>query len=413
MQSSDRQFSALYRRAIDRIQRVSKRRLLGSTAALLVILLLITSVHVRVALKSAGFFIEIFPDMPAYPLRWFTGEPNRQLIAFSHGDDIVDAYLYSPPAGGCHAGLVMYIGVGDEYDDPHLDRASRALARNGIAVVIPVSEALTDYRLTEDEHEYAVSAFQYLQGRDSIHPERVGFFGISVGGAIVANAAQERSINQEVALVHSMGGYYDAFDLLASVALEQHFVDGEWVEWEPSDVTIRVIRNSILPALPEEDYEELWHLMTDREDEIPDDLTDEGLALARVMVNREPERVPALLADLPSEVTALMEQISPAYGIERLEAPTLLLHDVHDEVLPYSESIRFYESVEAAERKHLTLLQVFHHVRPDEDGGYVELVRDGLRLYGHVFRIHRPLDGRGWFVGVADLVPGISSASTC
>jgi acetyl esterase/lipase len=307
----------------------------------------------------------------------------------------------------------MYIGVGDEYDDPHLDRASKALARNGIAVLIPVSEELIDHRLTSTEHEIAVSAFRFLQDMDSVDPQRVGFFGVSVGGAIVANAAQDSRINQEVALIHSMGGYFDAFELLASMALEKYRVDGEWIDWEPSSATIRVVRNSILPALPAEDYEPLWHLITDQEDEIPEGLTEDGQALARLMVNRDPDRVPTLIAELPDELKALMEQISPAYGIERLVTRTLLLHDVHDQVLPYSESVRFYDDLETAKSKHLTLLEVFHHVRPDEEAGYLELIRDAFRLYGHAYRIHRPLDDRGWFVGVSDLWPGGSQRSAC
>jgi hypothetical protein len=230
-----------------------------------------------------------------------------------------------------------------------------------------------------------------------------------VGGSIVAKGVQDPRINDDVRLVHSLGGYHDAFELLASMTLGKFRAEDEWVDWEPSNVTIRVVRNSILPALPREDHEALWHLFTQDEGEIPDGLTAEGEALARVLVNRDPERVPELMADLPDELTELMQAISPSHGIENLVANTLLLHDKYDYVLPYGESVRFYHDLRSAERTHLTLLEVFHHVRPDEEGGYLELVRDATRLYRHVYLMHRPLDDRGWFTWP----PGLAGNAPC
>jgi acetyl esterase/lipase len=376
-------------------------------------IVLTSAVPVRVALKSAGFFTEIFPDMPVYPLRWVTPEPELTLISFSHEDGWESAYVYQPAQSGCHGGLVLYIGMGPEHRDPHLDRAARAFARNGIAVLVPVSRPMVDYLVVADEHDYAVSAFQYLQNQRDIHPDRVGMFGVSVGGSVVAKAAQDPAIRDDVAMLHSLGGYYDAFDLLAGMVLGGYELDGEWHEWEPSSTTVRVIRDSILQAIPRDDYVALWHLITDKGTEIPEGLTPEGEALARVIANRDRDRMPELIVDLPQELVALLEAISPAYGVEHQQAPTLLLHDVNDHVIPYSESVRFYDELENARSKRLTLLNVFHHVRPDEEGDRRSLVGDGIRLYRHVYEMNRHLDGRGWVAHPFDLLPFINERDTC
>ena len=184
----------------------------------LVFIFLMSSTHVRIGLHSAAFLSEVFPDSPAYPARWFSDEPTRTLVQFPYDDRHEGAYLYHPSEGGCYGGIVMYIGLGPEHADPHLDRISRAFARNGIAVLIPVSEPMVEYRLDADEHLIAASAFQYLQSLPTIHPERVGMFGISVGGSIVANAAQEPEISGDVAMVNSLGVYYDAGTVLGQMA---------------------------------------------------------------------------------------------------------------------------------------------------------------------------------------------------
>ncbi len=394
---------------------LTRRRAVVVTSVLLFVFL-VTSTHVRIGLQSAAFLSEVFPDSPVYPARWFADEPTRTLVSFPYEDRYEAAYLYHPASTGCYGGIVMYIGLGPEHGDPHLDRISRAFARNGIAVLIPVSVPMIEYRLDADEHLIATSAYQYLQSLQTIDSDRIGMFGISVGGSIIANAAQEPDIADEVAMIHSLGGYYDAGTVLGQMAVGAFEIDGEWHNWEPSTTTFRATRNSIVPLMPSEDRVTLWHMFGNDPVEIPDDIeTDEGKALARVLVNRDPESIPALLDALPDEVTSFLDRISPSNRIEELHADTLLLHDQFDHVLPYSESIAFADAATDAGHNtvHLTILEQFHHVRPDEDGDTLSLFGDGFRLYRHIFRMHQSMDDRGFFSSPLDLIPFTGSSRTC
>jgi acetyl esterase/lipase len=385
-------------------------------AGVLLVLVLMSSAHVRTGIRSAAFLSEIFPDSPMYPARWFADEPTRTMVQFSYDDRFEGAYLYHPANPGCYGGIVMYIGLGPEHGDPHLDRISRAFARNGISVLIPVSEPMVEYRLDANEHRIAASAFTFLQELPEIDPDRVGMFGISVGGAIVANAAQEPEIREEVAMVHSLGGYYDAATILGQMSAGAFYVDGVWQEWEPSTTTFRATRNSIVPLMPSEDRVTLWQMFGGEFTEIPEEIvTEEGEALARVLVNRDPEAIPNLLAELPDEVTDFLATISPSSGVEDLRTDTLLLHDRFDHVLPYSESVKFAEDLEEAGSVNvqLTVLEQFHHVRPDEEGDRLSLLGDGLRLYRHIFRMHQSMDDRGWFASPLDLLPFRSGPTPC
>lgn len=391
-----------------------RRRTVLIVLAGVITIILLSSTHVRIALSSAVFLNEVFPNAPVYPGRWVTSRPSRTLVQFRHQDDYHSAVYYQPGALVCGGGIVMYIGLGPQYGDPHLDRLARAFARNGYSVLIPVSEPMTEYRLSAEEHDIAVSAFRQLQRQPMVDPDRVGMFGISVGGAVVARAAQQPEIRDDVAMIHALGGFFDASQVLAQMSLRAYEVDGTWIDWEPSEATFRATRNSLVPLIPSEDRTAVWELFGSDTTEIPAGLTDEGEALARVLTNRDPEQVGELLDQLPPDVVRFLEAISPASNRDELQARTLLLHDRKDHVLPYSESVRFAENEsEAGADVRLTLIDHFHHVRPDEDADIWSLSRDGFRLYRHIFAMHNAMDDRGIFTSPLDLLPFVDRSQSC
>jgi hypothetical protein len=298
----------------------------------------------------------------------------------------MDAHVYRPSGGGQHGALIFYIGVGPEHDNEHLIRFSTALARAGILVLIPVSENLVEFRVEPGEEEGAIAAFQYLQARDDVAPDRIGFLGLSVGGSIGALAAQDSRIRDDVRVVDSFGGYYSAHDLLAALVLRQVHVDGEWRSWEPSSVSYNVFIDTLLDRLSEGDRLLLEPLARGEETEVPGGLTTDGQAAGELLVNRDPDRMPALIEDLPEEWHAYLDAISPATNIHNLRADTLIMHDINDNIIPYTESIRFYDEAEQARQRDLTILSIFRHVEPQADS-FGTLVSDGWRLYSHLFSL--------------------------
>jgi hypothetical protein len=396
-----------------RLHYLWNRRVVYASGVLALILLLTSSTHVRIAMQSAAFLNEVFPAAPVYMGRWLSDEPYRVMVQFPHEDTYQGAYLYHPGRPGCYGGIVLYIGLGPEHGDPHLDRISRAFARNGYVVLIPVSDAMINYRLDADEHEIAASAFEFLQFMPEVDQQRVGMFGISVGGAIVANAAQEFRIQDEVSMVLSLGGYYDARMVLGQMGVGAFEVEGAWKEWEPSSTTFRATRNSIVPYMPSDDRAALWQMFTPDATEIPDGLSSDGRSLAAVLTNDDPQLIDPLIDELPHDVLEFLDRISPASDLMQLEADTYLLHDRYDHVLPYSESVRFSQDAQLAglDQVHLTIIEQFHHVRPDEDGSRVSLMADGARLFKLIYRMHRSLDDRGLFTSPLDLV-GLDQGET-
>lgn len=360
---------------------------LGLLLVLLLILLMLTTHPGKVALKSAGLLVEIFPTAPVYPLRLVTDEPSLTEVRYStpRGETVAD--LYQPAGEGPHGGMVFYIGVGPERRNSNVVRLARALARTGIAVLVPVSPELSRFRLVPEEKEWVIAAFEYLSSQPQVDEERVGIMGVSAGGSLVAVAAQDERIRDDVRLLELFGSYYSASSVLGAITTRSLEVNGQRQEWQPDNVPVEVFRDMILPTLPREDREPLKPLFGGSERTIPPGLSAEGRRVAQLLVNRNPDRVPELVAALPEDTRELLAGISPETNIENLRAELFLLHDVDDAIIPFTESRAFYEGAVNARERHLTELRLFRHVEPQEGTNPLVLARESAKLYLHVYGV--------------------------
>ncbi|MDQ3855501.1 MAG: prolyl oligopeptidase family serine peptidase [Chloroflexota bacterium] len=368
-----------------------RRRLLRAVqlAVLAVALLLLATVLThqgRVAAKSLGLLVEIFPSAPVYPLRLFTHEPARTEVRYgvARGETVAD--LYRPAGSGRHGAIVFYIGVGPERRNPHVVRVAEGLARSGLVVLVPVSPGLARFRVSPEETSGVVAAFEFVRAQPFVDPSRIGIMGLSAGGAIVALAATDPRISPDVRLVELFGSYYSAYDLLSALALRRIQVDDRWETWNPEPVSIDVLRNMVLDTYPASDRPALRPLFDRGTASIPSGLSPSGRAMAALLVNREPARVQELIDALPDQTKVLLSDISPATRIGELRAEVFLMHDRDDHIIPFTESERFYAGATAARGRHLTELRLFRHVEPS-GGNPLTLVREATKLYAHVYGV--------------------------
>lgn len=360
---------------------------LGVLAALVLLLLGLVTHPGRVALKTAGLLVEVFPNAPAYPLRLVTDAPTRSEVRFSVGGRETVADLYRPAGAGSHGALLFYVGVGPERRNVHLVRLAEGLARTGIVVLVPVSPEMSRFRVVPEEEEWVIGAFEFLRAVDTVDPDRVGIMGISAGGGVVAVAAEDPRLRDEVRLLELFGSYYSAGGMLEAATTRTITVGGERIAWTPQLVTHDVLRNMLLPTVPEVDRAALAPLFAGEQTGIPPGLSPESRSLARVLINRDPARAPELIAQLPQRTRALMAGVSPAAGIEDLRTELFLLHDVDDAIVPFTESRAFHAAATSTRDRHLTELTLFQHVEPTAGGNPLVLAGEISELYAHVYQI--------------------------
>lgn len=363
------------------------RRLAAVLAALLLAALVLTQPG-RVAAKSVLLLPDLFPTSPLRPLAWLTPEPWVETITFDYAGGQAEADIYHPGPGGRRGALIVELGAWKvPKTDPALVRFANGLARAGAVVLVPESADLRAGRVLPEERDALVQAFLRLQAMDDVDPRRVGFLGFSVGGGLVALAAEDARVRDRVGFVNTMGAYFDARALLEQIATRSIVVDGARVRWEPAEVTLLVFAIQLVEALEHPADREALAPLTRQEPlaaDVAARLTPQGQAVLRLLRGVEPSELGEVLSALPVRTLDRLDAISPVRELSSLRAPLYVMHDVGDSFIPYVQSRYLVKVLAPPNLRLYTEFNIFQHVIPDKPVDVLTFALDLAKLYRHV-----------------------------
>ena len=195
----------------------------------------------RVGLQTAVLLPNLLDAGPK-PLSLFSEAPRRTAVEYRPGPEggapeLAELWLPSWATADRKAGaMLLVLGVNNVgRNHPVVDRVADALARTGVAVLVPDSRVLLEGRLEVGEVDGVVRAFELLASRPEVDPQRVGIVGFSVGGSLALLAAADPRIADRVRFVNAFGAFGDASTYLASVAAHAYRDEsGREVPWTPS-----------------------------------------------------------------------------------------------------------------------------------------------------------------------------------
>ena len=126
--------------------------------------------------------------------------------------------MYHIPGVNPRPAILLFLGVNPAgRDDERVVNLGSALARAGFVVMVPWSDDMINKRIRLEDVNNLVHSFKYLSDRDDVDGDKIGMAGFCVGSSMVAIAAQNSAISDQVALINFFGGYYDARDFLETV----------------------------------------------------------------------------------------------------------------------------------------------------------------------------------------------------
>lgn len=387
------------KRLIRRLARLLQAIAIALAVALgLAAVALVATPQGRAAARAVGFVAQVLPAVPVKPATWFADAPTRQDIRYplsgDRGGGVADLYL---PAGeGKRSGMLLFLGVNPAgRDDERVVNLAEALARSGVVVMVPWSEAMTQKRVEAGEVDNLVRAFEYLAAHEAVEGDRLGMAGFCVGASFALAAAQDERINERVSVFNSFGGYYDARDLMASVIARQRFYEDDVRAWQPADLSVEVVRRHMIDTLPDEDERQLlWQALAAGSDApagLPDGLSAEAQAVYALLTAPDLQTARRLLDRLPPAALDTLRRISPSASIGRLRAKLLVMHDREDRLVPSEESHRLVEAAPDGIGVHYTEFSFFNHLDPTRPVGRVEFAREAGKLFLHIYRIMREL----------------------
>jgi dienelactone hydrolase len=336
----------------------------------------------RVAMQTAVMLPNMLGAGPQ-PLTLFSPEPRRTSLPYrtaGAGADLAELWLpewasVERPAGA----ILLVFGVNNlGRNHPAIVRVADALARTGVAVLVPDSRTLLEGRLEVGEIGGVVDAFRLLAARPEIDRERLGIVGFSVGGSLALLAARNPSIANDVRWVNAFGAFADARTYLAAVAAHAYADARESVDWTPTPLAREVYLHFLLGRV--QDVEDRAVLAAAFEDAIlaaerPSAhptlraglRTDTARVIHDLLTARLPADALAAIDALPDESLAFIDAISPARHLDGMRADVYLMHETEDHHVPFVESRALASALEQTGRlADHTEFRLFDHVQPDD-----------------------------------------------
>ena len=353
-------------------------------ALLVLVVAMVAWEPTRVAMQTAVMLPNMLGAGPQ-PLTLFSPTPRRLSLPYraTAGTEPDLAELWLPewasaerPAGG----MLLVFGVNNlGRNHPAIVRVADALARTGVAVLVPDSRTLLEGRLEVGEIDGVVDAFRLLATRPEVDRERLGIVGFSVGGSLALLAARDPSIAGQVRWVNAFGAFSDAETYLASVSAHAYVGPGrELRSWLPTPLAREVYLTFLLDQVDDADDRSALEaglgdavLAGERSPSDPE--------LRRLLRTDVARTVHALLTAsnltdaarsidaLPAESLAFIDAISPARHLAGMEADVYLMHETEDHHVPFVESRALAGALERAGRlAGHTEFRLFDHVQPDD-----------------------------------------------
>ncbi|MGH6948276.1 MAG: alpha/beta hydrolase family protein [Kiloniellales bacterium] len=348
-----------------------RRRLVPHRVALLLALLFVApglaACGVGRALEARALLVEAAAGGPP------AGSVLRREVGYriEGRDGLGDLYRESerPP----RAALVLVPGVTPQgRDDPRLVDFARLLARARFAVLVPDLPNLRRLAVSASDSQAIADAVEYLADAESTPGEGVGLVAISYAAGPAVIASLEPRLQDRLAFLFLIGGYHDLGAVIAAFTTGQVRAgeDGAWRPWrrEPSIPWRFLAANAERVTEPRERV--LLRAIAERRladpaapiGDLAARLGAEGAAVLALVDNRDPDRVPALLAGLPDALGGEIAALDLARrDLSGVTVPVLLMHGRNDPVIPWQQSRDLARAL-PSERVELVLLESFNHV---------------------------------------------------
>ena len=341
--------------------------------ALLFLSLVVWFFHkeIRTALFSGFVMADILWPGKSPLLRYLSSQPSMEVVQYLGGGREMEADLYFPKDRRPHSGIILIHGVNQVgKSDSRVKWAAEIFCRAGFVVLAPDFLGFKSLRLRPTDVREIEDSFLYLESRkDLVRPDRLGIAGFSYGAGPTLIAACNPRIRKKVDFVISFGGYYDLKDIIQFVTTGYYSYRGKSYYQAPNDYDRWIFLRYNLDLLSDEEDRrilqkvEVWKERGAKAG-VLDKLSSAGQSVYRLLRNRDPAKMEAVLSGLPPRVLRYIEVLSPCKHIQDLRAYLFVVHGTPDPFIPHTESLRLYDALPDRNKAHLALLRIFTHVRP-------------------------------------------------
>lgn len=341
----------------------------------LALIILLVSQLPTIQVAPASFFVLLssLPGVPVGPINTLLGAPRVQTFTVKGAEGAIVSDLYLPPGSGRHPGIFIVNGLlpqGRKY--PPLVEFAKMLARTGYVVLVPDFPDLLREKLTPASFADVRSMLHRFEALPYVRPGDIDYVGFCVG-ATLGLLTLERSPAPPIRALADLAGYASNASMIQVITTDTYTYNGRLYHYTADPWVVVVVARSLVALLPSAAdravFQPFLHDPSPNHYVAPDwrrvpqeQLSPGGRALLRLLENRDPSRVAALIAALPAPMPHLLASLSPLTHLSHLHTPVFIVADRSDTYIPNAESLELYKRAPAW--IHISYVSILSHVEP-------------------------------------------------
>ncbi|WP_081159154.1 hypothetical protein [Ensifer aridi] len=350
-------------------------------AALLVFAMVAFKPLIFRAVEALLVIEDVAAGSGASRLKEWRAAPIREQITYRVPGKTNTADVYRP-GGGEHARATVVVVPGVVRlgkDDPRIVAFAETMARSRFMVFVPDLKSLRELSIRSEDVDELSALTWHIASKETAGAEKsVGIVAFSYAAGPAILAAMNPQTRRLVRFVYAIGTYYDIISL-GTYLTTGYFREGPDQGWQrrtPSSYATWVFVHSSAAWLKDPADRRILKAMSETKLADPDadvrgmaaQLGPEGQAVHRLLLNRDPEKTPLLVSELPASVLAEFHRLDlRSRNMADLQATLILVHGRDDTLIPYSESIRLAAAADT-DRTHLFVIRSLAHVELGSSG---------------------------------------------
>jgi hypothetical protein len=283
------------------------------------------------------------------------------------------------------AGIVLVPGLTPQgRDDARLVDFAMTLARARFEVLVPDLPRMRALKVTALDAGPIADGARYLDRRSPAQPLGIAAVSFAVGPAIIALA--EPDMRGRVDFFLGIGGYWDLEALITYITTGYFRADpaGPWEYRPPKAYGKWVFVRSNAGRLDDPQDQAALMEIADRKlddkdapiQDLVETLGPDGRAVYALVNNRDPDRVPSLLAALPAPLRGEIARLDlKLRDLTDVPVILVLIHDREDRIIPAEQSKALAAAI-APDNTYLYLVDGLDHAEVKKPG-----LADALALF--------------------------------
>jgi len=328
---------------------------------------------------EAAWFLEDIAAGPA-PSTWkqLHPAPTASGTAWTLDGRGGEGDLYTPTE--TIKGRMIFVPglLADARHDVRVIAFAESLARAGYLTLVPQTTAFDGLRANPGDIQAISDAATWLADTDfpNTPKTKIGIAALSYMAGPSLIAASRAPVNDKVAFVFFIGGYYSMTDVIRFVTTRKFRLnDGDpWLEEGPADYAVWAFLSAQAQGIEGPDRSVLMEIASAKLANFDADVSakvdalgPEGKAIYTLMTNRDPDKVDALVAALPAGLKAQLDALDPSkQNLSGFTADALLVHGKDDPLIASTESQKLAKAIGG--NAYLYLLEQVTHVEVNRDG---------------------------------------------